>query len=973
MTTVAKIKKDGSLHIKDDINERLPVVTNGLVAYYPLDSQAGGVDVVSGNITIQNLENEINILDCLKDSWRDPNSWSTWGGTNSPQGVWDETEQAMRFDSYSWYTIKTPIPIDTSKHWYIEATMKQGASAAGTMYFGTISYDVNMTELPGHPGTYDYFGNVGSSVPTTWQIYNNTAISGVARTSESTDVGNYAVWHTGTKFVRILIITNYSGQPGPTWVKNLKFYHKDTNTSNAIVTEDGIAIQEATTNLLPNQPTPTYGPWGGFVGTSTSFIAPNGHIGIILQVSTGGGCQWKGGLDWITVSPSTTYTISCKIKFSDLTKVSANFFYIRQYYSTGSAQIGESGVFNSSNITKLDNGYYLTWASFTTHSGCTSLVIHGYEYTGNQTISCYDTQLEQKLYPTAFINGTKSAGLLSIPNPVKTGEYTINFKCSIPTTIGTSTGYQTIMCMGNYYTTNSWTIMDQGGSVVNGYQVLIRKGAGDEWAWGGGFTSPSNFHNKNVYTLVRNSTNYLTYFNGEYTGSLAHLSTTMQDYIYIGSRDGGGSLLASVISELSIYNRSLSASEIKELAGEGFKITLSGSTTPLLVESPIIPLDGYYFPLASDTKDSSKTIDASENVNVVFDDGSAWVGTATTNLVSFDFNDGTTLYDTYNYDATGTKTLVFNPNFLSKNKLGSTVYYTGTSGYKYFAIIVNTPSTATYTFSYYAKTNFVTNMNNQQLWRDNGVDRSVTGDFNPIYTKYFKKYSTTGPVATGYLHYFPIHSSDLDGGVIVNYSGYQLEQKIFSSPFVNGSRGASSLEYNLYSSIGLDWSGNWTICYWKKPIATHEDNLTAFNIESLGCNGNSVGGGFVWWGKTINSNVIDAYPSSSAFTPSDYFNNWQFITIVKSSTTVTLKTQLVTGTVYVRTFTGPTVANQYLTQYGYDLKLGGWDNANPTNTYFRDLIVVKRALSDTELINIYKQFSIYKTKVNTQNLIEDGL
>ena len=107
-------------------------------------------------------------------------------------------------------------------------------------------------------------------------------------------------------------------------------------------------------------------------------------------------------------------------------------------------------------------------------------------------------------------------------------------------------------------------------------------------------------------------------------------------------------------------------------------------------------------------------------------------------------------------------------------------------------------------------------------------------------------------------------------GNYVDIKQVQIEFKSYLTPFINGTIGASSLTYNLNSSIGLDWSGDWTICYWKKPMATQDDSLNYYNIESVGCNGNSVGGGYVWWGKNAGNNTIsNSYPTD--FSPTDYF------------------------------------------------------------------------------------------------------
>lgn len=163
----------------------------------------------------------------------------------------------------------------------------------------------------------------------------------------------------------------------------------------------------------------------------------------------------------------------------------------------------------------------------------------------------------------------------------------------------------------------------------------------------------------------------------------------------------------------------------------------------------------------------------------------------------------------------------------------------------------------------------------------------------------------------------------------------------------------NSVEYNFNSSLGLDWNGDWSICYFKKPIGTHlgETNLTGYNIESFGCNSNTVGGGYLWFGKLNSSNSIEG-ASNGAITPDSYFNNWQCITIIKSGTSVTISTWLTDKISRDRTIVLGTISsNRFVTQHGYDFKLSGWDNTNPCHSYFRDLIVVKRAMTSDELTN----------------------
>ena len=61
-------------------------------------------------------------------------------------------------------------------------------------------------------------------------------------------------------------------------------------------------------------------------------------------------------------------------------------------------------------------------------------------------------------------------------------------------------------------------------------------------------------------------------------------------------------------------------------------------------------------------------------------------------------------------------------------------------------------------------------------------------------------------------------------------------------------------------------------------------------------------------------------------------------------------------------------------QYGYDLKLGGWDDYRVCNAFFKDLVVVpNRALSDSEVEEIYKtQMRTCADKFQVRYRIKEG-
>lgn len=181
------------------------------------------------------------------------------------------------------------------------------------------------------------------------------------------------------------------------------------------------------------------------------------------------------------------------------------------------------------------------------------------------------------------------------------------------------------------------------------------------------------------------------------------------------------------------------------------------------------------------------------------------------------------------------------------------------------------------------------------------------------------------------------------------------------------------LNFNLNASIGLDWSGDWSIIYYRTPQSTASNDLLGYDIDSLGSNSNSVGGGYIYWGKMTGSDSLLG-TTPAAIDPNKYFNNRQAISIIKKGSVITFRHRFIGGVEYTRTSSSSTtVANYYVNQYGYDLKLGGWDNQGASNAKYRDLIVVKRAISDEELKQLTQVFcSINSNVLRIQGNIIEG-
>ncbi len=180
-----------------------------------------------------------------------------------------------------------------------------------------------------------------------------------------------------------------------------------------------------------------------------------------------------------------------------------------------------------------------------------------------------------------------------------------------------------------------------------------------------------------------------------------------------------------------------------------------------------------------------------------------------TNLYSADPYDGFDYVTIYNYvGSTGATISVVSGISNPINAPTLIKYNTGSGGYMYFGLSKSGLASGTYTVSYYARleSGGPTNLNNAQIWRDGGSDRSVDGDWNPTYYTYWRRFRTYALVTSGTLHFFPLHNNPITAGYTVYYTGFQLESGNEATSFTP----SSVTTANTTGSNGglLDISGN---------------------------------------------------------------------------------------------------------------------------------------------------------------------
>jgi len=176
----------------------------------------------SGSISMGPNGHSPDLLVANGIDWRDVDNWKNCTVS------WDDELQAIKavnYQSCSLYPLSGYIFIDTNQKYYIEAEyMTTGGTTYG-FYLGTISYDSAKNVLPGHPGSYDYFGALAARPTSTgvWNLVMNKKINGQPRTGESATQSLCDRWHAGTALARVYIASNHNG-PQITYIRNVRFY-----------------------------------------------------------------------------------------------------------------------------------------------------------------------------------------------------------------------------------------------------------------------------------------------------------------------------------------------------------------------------------------------------------------------------------------------------------------------------------------------------------------------------------------------------------------------------------------------------------------------------------------------------------------------------------------------------------------------------------------------------------------------------
>ena len=965
--------KKGDLLISGKLNERLPAITDGLIAHMPMDGTC--MDIVGGHNPVEATETRKNlILDCSQYDWRDPNSWEKNNGDPNSKLTWDSVQNCLVADGEGWWLFKGFIQVDTSKNWYFLSEVKKEGTK-GVYYMGNASFKADKTTgVPGHPGSYDYAGACSVTVPVTWTKYLNQYTDGAPRTGTST-AGLANTFDPDCRFIRPVFIANYNGGvigTDKTYIKNIAIYYTDKTTPGVVKKNDGVAICRTTTNLIPNPHKFSSG-WNSYgEGNDGAFMTEFGIEGVNIINRK----SWCGTSRAIQLPSAGTYTFSALVKIIDIGKFSG---WIGIYISGGG--IEDKSSFADPSVIGKWQKITLT-VTTTTNNIMIYLMGAGGDRNDINRMTCQYTmpQVEALPYATEFVNGARSndaALRYGIPNAPNLTKYTVRLDYSHPdlSKFGTNAVFA-----------SSYDGINGGSAPWFGVDANTNNVR----------NAPSQANKRHTALFVYDGSITHVYIDGNLVcdsgGKFFFATNYIISFSSVFGWNSAGYLASFKIHTLSIYNRALSANEIKKLSSrQQMSIVKSGDLiTNRLVERPngVTP-DMFHFPLKCDSYDDHHMVKASVEQNVTYENGSCYSGGGgVANLFkdvplkeyapgSFFAGDWGISGDTVTWSLLSTP---YKKGVRVKRVTGGGDWQLAQSNIDFVAGV-------TYTLSFMVK-----DLNgdgktppasfNIGPWGINGIfydNGVVTTNLFALPKKYipypdgwFKVYGTFTCTVSGRSPAAGVNSVGSNQDLI--FAQPFLGQSCFPVPYTPSTKSMSLIGYNLNQSIGLDWSKDWSIVMFRKPNGTASHDYTGYSLFSFGCNGNN-NGGYLWIGKNAGQNII----SSSGFAQLDnqnitqnYFNNWHMVSIVKKGASATLIFWNCDG-VPKRTVTAslaiPT-ANYYVTQYGYDLNIGGWDNLSQSETYVKDLIVAKRALSDGELKTINSTFMRNK---NTHTQVQGRL
>lgn len=1005
---VARIEKGGTLKTDGVLLERsVKDYSSHMVHHFGFDSDlASDTSNWMTTLPIELAPNAYNLLDALGMDWRDPDMWEGSNPSSTRTCKYLPEYDCLEIVGNQGLTLRKMLPIfhDLGFNFSLEVMHIAGPSQ---MYAGAKHYGHSGNALAQGAGvhttsSWDYIGMAGNGVAADgkWHLYHNALTAGKPRTGVAS-TGN-DVWRSrDNKFWRPLILANYNkGEDSICRVRNLRVWY--TGTKGKIY-NNGHTTQSApiksVTNLITHAPKMRDSSgWGGMKAKAEKYIMPDGsdgmHYTITRDGSASGGVGYNRFLDWADVSPSKWYSLSVLVKSSEMALTHNNLFYIREYDSTNK-QIREYGVFSHAWKTHVGDGWYLCSTNFTTHANAAHILIESYNYAPN---------VEIWVGNATFVEGRRA---LSLPIGETTSEYHLsitNRQLSSWTVFGSfiqgerinnDTPYGEGVGNGGalikfYDQDRGWTGMRywRGGTGDSRYAVpYLNPNVNTQW----NNTTANKNQGLNNANLAAGNQYYFQFsyrasdkdlrfriFNAD--GTVRYQFTTDKNVIVapkLSEIKVGGQTWGAMWKFITVYDKFMESSDITHLIKSNMNVDGGGIRDLISEEQSISDLysvdmsahenkkfgTGYatrapkpnLLPIVSAANGWSDVRNHTEMVDTPYGMGYKYMsGAMTAHWGGADGIHG-------NDDDTGIYGYTIYQTPAGTFSGGDRAYF---SSWVYVSEDCNCDNVRISFETHSGGATFY-NTDKKGTWQFVKIRSVIDAGHTQARVLLYPSgragtWGEVGPHFDGFIIFAGTALTQDAAGDLMPYVG---------NPADTGYRG---MKFNLHDDYHIDFSRDWTITYEMMPMSGHDNKANGYVIDSLGSNSNSIGGGYIWWGKA-SGNISVIYDGTPNVVNPNYWHNWRRVTATydKSANKLYIYDHGYDG-MRVRSITQTiTKPDHYICQHGYDLLLGGHDNQNIHGAIYRDLKVGQVYKSQAEVETYYSQgLNISKESVNVREIVE---
>lgn len=786
---------------------------------------------------------------------------------------------------------------------------------------------------------------------------------------------------------------------------------------DGILFGDGVICQEPYKNLWTRYITngifsssPINGKWSTIVDFPFGIIDEFNEDTRIIK------CEPKKGMNYCTIKssndlqnyPDSLYPTGTKYRVSCWAYVEENCDMVSKYVRIMGENPTNGGP-DGYDFNKKGTWQYLSGTIVSTSPGFYFLLYAnvGYEqiwtkgnvYFANVTISkapYNESRRYVKYEKSEASNEISIKNINSNKNFTLIYEYNqqLNYSGNFPTYAGKEIMH--IYSKGKKLAVADWYGPNAGSNPLVGFDDFVTREQEPWWHLHMSSTIPRNINDKHYIVLRKIDNEFSWYFtkNSEmFRSSIINISKYQElvdfniENIIIKPAHGG------LAKSLSIYNRALSFNEIKKITKDKkhMSISLNGNlNTEKLSEQEWLPQDCFYTSLA---EDSCKNYIRTEGDIIHIDDW-AYSGNVKNYLGKNCLIPNGSDLVTCIYDEKENEYTIHvprNDNILWYQK-----------GVKFNPIDVDGNERYVMSFDFYCDIDLNisidlnnsapgidTNDNHESSIYHNTFSKQKGGKYHNLYMIYDLMNNSPSFSCVNAI-YIDTTQTIPPEGITFKIKNIRLHKIIGGKannfknryyPWSDRDTYAKNLKFNLYEDIGFKWNEPWTICYMKKPIATNKNNgynneRGGYLIDSIGCNNNSVGGGYTWFGKYngLTNGISIAGGTGINYNPDDFYYKQQMWALRYENGRITLNIYLENGTrldsVVKYTINTP---NKFVTQHDYDLLLGGWDKEAICQAFYKDLIIAQRCLTDKELEKIFKARIIDKpNNTNISNLLIEG-